>query len=353
MKAARLHGARDIRLDDVPEPGPPGPGEALIAVATVGVCGSDLHTYLDGRIGDTRVESPVVLGHEFAGRIIALGPEAIGGFHEPLQVGMRVAVEPTVSCWHCEMCEIGNPNLCENQYFYGLWPHDGALQQQMRVMARNCFPIPDSISDSAAALLEPLGVALHSVDLGKLKVARSVAVLGCGPIGLLTIKAARLSGAGPIYAFDCYPWRAEKAQAWGATDAWTVDAGDPVARIQELTRGRGVDVAFEAAWADHSIQQAFDMARLGGRVVLTGIPGEDRLEMRHSVARRKGLTIMMVRRMKHVYGRSIRLATTEPPMIDLDDLVSHRLPLAETGRAFELNTAYEPGVHKVIVEVNR
>ncbi len=351
MLAARLYGPRDIRLDDVPEPPPPGPGEALIEVTVVGVCGSDLHTYADGRIGDTMVQSPVVLGHEFAGRVLAVGPEAISGFHQPLLVGERVAVEPTVSCWRCEMCEIGDPNLCPNQYFYGLWPHDGALQQRMIVQARNCFPIPDSLSDEAAALLEPMGVALHAVDLGKVRVARSAVVLGCGPIGLLTLKVARLAGADPVYAFDCFPWRVEKARAWGATDAWTLDAGDPATRIAGLTNGRGVDVAFEAAWADQSIQQAFDMARLGGRVVLIGIPGEDRFEARHSVARRKGLTILMARRMKHVYGRAIHLAAADPPAVDLESLVSHRLPLREAGRAFELNASYVEGVHKVIVAV--
>lgn len=351
MQAARLYGPRDMRIDEVPEPPPPGEGEVLIEVTAVGVCGSDLHTYADGRIGDTAVQSPLVLGHEFAGVVLAVGPEARDGLDQPLRPGQRVAVDPATPCWRCEMCEAGHPNLCHRLHFCGLWPDDGALQERMVVEARTCFPIPDTISDVEGALLEPLGIAIHAVDLGKLKVARSVAVLGCGPIGLLTIKLAWLSGADPIYAFDCFPWRVEKARAWGATGAWTLDEGDPVERVQALTAGRGVDVAFEAAWADHSVQQAADMARMGGRVVLVGIPGDDRLAMRHSTARRKGLTILLSRRMKHVYPRAIHLATTQHYALDLEDMVSHRLPLTEAARAFAMNTAYEEGVHKIVIDV--
>lgn len=350
MQAARLYGPRDLRVDDVPEPELPGPGEVMIKVTAVGICGSDLHTYEDARIGDTAVQEPLVLGHEFGGEVLAAGVEALDAHGEALQPGQRVAVDPATPCFRCEMCEMGHPNLCRRLHFCGLWPDDGALQERMIVSARSCFPVPDEVTDAGIALLEPLGVALHAVDLGKLKVAHSAAVIGCGPIGLLITRLARLSGADPIYAFDCYPWRVEKAKAWGATDAWTVDAGDPVARIREITGGRGIDVVFEAAWADHSIAQAAEMARLGGRVVLVGIPSNDELTMRHSAARRKGLTVMLSRRMKHTYPRSIHIATTQRGL-DLDDLISHRFPLSQAPRAFAMNVAYEPGVQKIVIDV--
>jgi L-iditol 2-dehydrogenase len=208
--------------------------------------------------------------------------------------------------------------------------------------------VPDSITDAGTALLEPLGVAIHAVDLGKIKVAKSVAVLGCGPIGLLIIRLLRLSGADPIYAFDCFPWRAAKAKEWGASEAWTLDH-DPVEMIRDVTEGRGTDVVFEAAWADQSIAQAAEMARLGGRVVLVGIPSDDRILMKHSTARRKGLTIMMSRRMKHTYPRAIHLASTGK--IDVDTLISHRFPLADANKAFALNISYAEGVHKIVIDV--
>mgnify|MGYP001039492258 CR=1 FL=1 len=350
MLAARLYGPRDIRIEETPPPGEPERGEILLTVKAVGICGSDLHTYLDGRIGNTSVNSPLILGHEFGGVVAAVGPEALDGNGDPLRPGQRVAVDPATPCWHCEMCDAGHPNLCRRLHFCGLWPDDGALREQMIVSARSCFPIPDAISDAGAALLEPLGVALHAIDLGKLKLARSVAVLGCGPIGLLIIRLARLSGANPIYAFDCFPWRVEKAKAWGATAAWTVDE-DPVERIHDLTGGRGVDVAYEAAWADHSIAQAAEMARLGGRLVLVGIPSDDEIRMKHSTARRKGLTIMMARRMKHTYPRAIQLVTEAPDKVDLEGLISHRFPLSQANKAFALNAEYGDAVHKVIVDI--
>ncbi|MBZ0296476.1 MAG: alcohol dehydrogenase catalytic domain-containing protein [Anaerolineae bacterium] len=351
MLAARLYGPRDLRVDQVPEPGQPGPGEVLIKVTAVGICGSDLHTYEDARIGDTQVKEPLILGHEFAGEVLAVGADARDGDDEPLQPGQRVAVDPATPCFRCEMCEAGHPNLCRRMHFCGLWPDDGALCEQMIVDARSCFPVPDAISNAGAAMLEPLGVALHAVDLGKLKVAKSVAVLGCGPIGLYIIKLAQISGADPIYAFDCYPWRVEKAKAMGATDAWTVDSGDPVQRIDEITNGRGIDVVFEAAWADQTVAQAAEMARLGGRLVLVGIPSDDEMTMRHSAARRKGLTIMMSRRMKHTYPRTIQLAISQREFLDVDSVISHHFPLADAPKAFAMNASYEPGVHKIVIDI--
>jgi L-iditol 2-dehydrogenase len=349
MKAARLYGPRDIRIDDVPPPPAPPPGHIILRVTAVGVCGSDLHTYMDGRIGSTAVESPLVLGHEFAGVVEAVGENARDGLDNPLHPGQRVAVDPATPCHRCEMCEAGHPNLCRRLHFCGLWPDDGALQERMICDARGCFPFPDSLSDAAGALLEPLGVALHAVDLGKLKVANSVVILGCGPIGLLILRLAKLSGADPIYAFDCFPWRVEKARAWGATKAWTLDEGDPIANIHNETAGRGVDVAFEAAWSDQSVEQVAEMARLGGRLVLVGIPSDDQIVMKHSVARRKGLTIMMSRRMKHTYPRAIQIANSR---LNLDELVSHRFPLEQTAQAFTMNADYKEGVHKIVVDVS-
>lgn len=348
MKAARLYVAHDIRIDDVPEPLSVGNGEVLLRIRAVGICGSDLHMYADGRIGDTSFDSPLVLGHEFMGEIVAVGADALDGLHQPLHVGQRVAVDPSTPCYHCEMCELGHPNLCPNHTFYGVYPTDGALQECMIVHARNCFPIPETISDGAGTLLETLGVAIHAVDLGKLRVANSVAVIGCGPVGLLILKLAKLAGAAPLYAFDKFAWRMDKARQLGA-QAWNVDEVDPLIVLQQATGKRGADVVFEAAWADHTVQLAAEMTRLGGRLVLVGIPGDDRLVMQHSTARRKGLTIMMVRRMKHTYPRAIQLATSGA--LPLDDLISHHLPLLDTAAAFAMNARYETGVQKIIIDI--
>lgn len=349
MQAVLLYGPRDLRVERVPRPALPGPGMALLRVTAVGICGSDLHTYQDGRIGDSIVQTPLVLGHEFAAVVEAVGPDAHDGNYAPLRPGVRVAVDPAQPCGRCTMCEQGHPNLCHRLHFCGLHPDAGSLSEFMVMPAHCCFPVPPGIDDASAALLEPLGVAIHAVDLAKLRVAESVAVLGAGPIGLLILQLARLSGANPVFVVDQFAWRLALAATYGAIPV-NFRSVDPVQAILKATGGRGVDVGIEAAWADHSVQQTAEMARLGGRLVLVGIPGPDKIEMKHSTARRKGLTIRMSRRMKHIYPRAIQLV--ESGAVDLTGLVSHRFPLAETPAAYALNSAYQDNVNKIVIDVS-
>lgn len=346
MLAARLHGSRDLRVEQVPHPGPPGGGQALLRVKTTGICGSDLHSFLDARIGDTPVEKPLILGHEFSAVVEAVGSESLDGNHEPLKPGARVAVDPAQPCHHCELCEHGHPNLCSKLAFCGNFPYGGSFCQWMLMPGHSCFPVPKSIDDESAALLEPLGVAMHAVDFSKARVGHSAAILGAGPIGLLILQVAKLAGADPVFVTDRFPWRLKLAQQWGGIPI-RYDQEDATRRVMKETHGRGVDVAIEAAWADESVAQAADMARLGGRLVVVGISSGNRLELKASVGRRKGLTIIMSRRMKHTYPRAIRLA--ESRRVDLRGLVSHRFPLKRIGEAFALNAAYKDQVVKVMI----
>jgi L-iditol 2-dehydrogenase len=182
MKSVRLHGVGDLRIHDEPVP-ITGAGEKLVRIKSVGVCGSDLHWFSEGEVGDAKLERPLVLGHEFAGET---------------EDGQRVAIDPAISCGHCEYCEQGHPNLCENMIFAGHGEHDGAMREYASYPTRCLFPIPDSFSFADGAMLEPLGIAIHTVDLGKLKAGMTVGVFGCGPIGLLILQMAKLSGAANI-----------------------------------------------------------------------------------------------------------------------------------------------------------
>ncbi|MCB0141481.1 MAG: alcohol dehydrogenase catalytic domain-containing protein [Caldilineaceae bacterium] len=348
MTAVRLYGPEDLRVDRVPRPGPPGSGEVLLRVTAVGVCGSDLHTYQDGRIGDTSVLQPITLGHEFGGVVEAVAADALDGNFQPLLTGTRVAVDPAQPCGRCAMCEQGHPNLCHRLHFCGLFPDEGSLSNYMLVPSHTCFPVPDAIDDAGAALLEPLGIAIHAIDLAHIRVANSVAILGAGPIGLYILQLAKLSGADPIFVSDKFDWRLAKAEAYGAIPI-NCDQMDAVQAVLGATGGQGVDVAMEAAWADHSVQQAAEMTRLGGRLVLVGIPGSDNLHLKHSTARRKGLTIRMSRRMKHTYPRAIKLA--QSGKVDLNGIVSHHFPLEQTPAAFALNLAYRDDVVKIVIDV--
>ena len=350
MLAARLYGPEDLRVERIALPEDPKQGDLLLRVTAVGICGSDLHTYQDGRIGDTIMQEPLIIGHEFGGVVEAVGPECTDGNFLSLAAGTRVAVDPAQPCGRCELCEQGHPNLCNRLHFCGLFPDEGSLTELMHIPAQTCFPVPDSIGDAEAALLEPLGVALHAIDLAKIRVANSMVILGAGAIGLLILQLAKLSGADPIFVCDKFDWRLSVAERFGAVPV-NVDKTDPVEFVMHETHGRGVDIAIEAAWADHSVQQAAEMARLGGRLLLVGIPGADNLTMKHSTARRKGLTIRMSRRMKHTYPRAIRLAASGK--VDLSGMISHRFPLERAPEAFALNSNYQDNVVKVIIDINQ
>lgn len=347
MLAARLHGPGDLRVEHVPHPGPPGPEEALLRIRVTGLCGSDLHSYQDFRIGDTRVEAPLVLGHEFSAVVEEVGAGGLDGQFDRLMPGTRVAVDPAQPCGRCELCLQGHPNLCRRLHFCGNYPDGGSLCQWMHMPARCCFPVPQSLTDTEAALLEPLGVALHAIDLARIRVGDSAAIFGAGPIGLLLTQLARLGGADPVFVVDPLAWRLRAAERFGAV-AIPGSGYGAVREIQRATGNAGVDIGIEAAWGDVSIAQTAETVRLGGRLVLVGIPSDDRLELKHSTARRKGLTIRLSRRMKHVYPRAIRLACAR--RVDLEGMVSHRFPLGQAAEAFALNTRYEAGVLKIILE---
>ena len=331
MKSVRLHGTSDLQLheEDVPIVGD---GEKLIRVKSVGVCGSDLHWFSEGGIGDVKLEHPLVLGHEFAG---------------VTSEGLRVAIDPAIPCEHCEFCNRGHPNLCSNLIFAGDGQTDGALREWMAWNQKSLFPIPDSISDDDGAMLEPLGIAIHSVDLGKIQPGMSVGVFGCGPIGLLVIQMAKLSGASSIIATDKLLHRVEAAKRFGANDAFLATDGRELEMIWAGSSGRGVDVAFDASGAPEAVDMAFAAVSVGGKVILAGIPNDDKTSFSASVARRKGLTIKLVRRMKHTYPRAIELVSKG--LVDVRSLVTHRFPLEQAAEAFRVAQRRE-GL-KIIIEV--
>lgn len=342
IKAAFLHGPRDIRITEIAEE-MPAAGELLIDVTAVGVCGSDLHTYLNGQIGDTVAAAPLMLGHEAAGRVVALGTGLEGKF----QIGQSIAIDPAIPCDECERCLEGNPNLCTRLQFIGLWPRQGALRERMVHPAKSCVPLPDSISPMSAALLEPLGVAIHADHLAKIRLNDDVLVIGCGAIGLLLIRLARLAGARRIFASDPHSWRRTLAQAWGADVVVNSSEEDVVSRVHHLTGERGVDVAIESAWVKDTANQCVDAVRNGGRVIIVGIPAEDAITVRASAARRKGLSIKLSRRMKHTYPAAIDLVVSG--RVNLDQLATHRFDLEHSALAFETAAEYRDGVIRAMI----
>ncbi|MCS7089017.1 MAG: alcohol dehydrogenase catalytic domain-containing protein [Thermoflexales bacterium] len=336
MKALRLHAAHTLRLHEEPIPEPQA-GEVLLRVTAVGICGSDIHWYEEGGIGDARLSHPLVLGHEFAAEI-AEGPLR----------GTRVAVDPAISCGQCEWCQQGHPNLCPHTRFSGHGSQDGALREYMPWRTENLHAVPDTIDDISAAMLEPLGVAIHSVDLAHLRPGAHVGVIGCGPIGLLTLQVARLAGAVRLFATDCLPHRLEAAHALCAAEVHQADLEhrEEARAILAATKGRGLDVVFECAGDQRAVDTAFDVVRIGGIVILCGVPSDDRTAFVASLARRKGLTIKLVRRMKHTYPRAIEMVSRR--FVNVSDLVTHRFPLCEAERAFAV-AQHREGIKAVVI----
>lgn len=322
MRVARLHDRGNVQLHEEARP-EPADGMSLVRVTDVGLCGSDLHWFAEGGIGDARIgQRPLVLGHEIAG-VVEAGP----------LIGTRVAVDPAIPCGECVLCLQGHRNLCPAVRFAGHGENDGGLREFMTWPTGLLHPLPSTITTTEGAVLEPLGVALHALDLSGLRTGGTAAVIGCGPIGLLLLQLALAAGAATVVAVDPLEHRRHAALAFGAALALVPeDLSDRAATI-DAVGSLGVDVAFEVAGVNDAVEQAIAVTMPGGRVVLIGIPEGDRTSFRASVARRKGLTLIMARRMKEdVYPRCIRLV--EQGRVDASSVVTHRFPLDRVEDAF-------------------
>lgn len=304
-------------------------------VTTVGVCGSDVHWWKEGHIGCDRIVTPLILGHECAG-VIESGPRS----------GLRVAIDPAIPCGSCEFCLEGNPNLCSALRFAGHAPHDGALRQYITWPEHCLVPLPDSMSEIEGVMLEPLGVAMYSVDCANVQPGMSVGVFGCGTIGLSTIQVARAAGATCVFATDLnsVPHRIKAARSFEAI-VFESNRGQEAEQILNATGGRGVDVAFEAAGDPEAVEAAIASVKPGGKVILIGIALEDRVTFTASIARRKDLIIRVIHRMKHTYPRAIQLVKSG--RVDVHSLVTHRFPLEEIARAYSIAEKRE-GIKVVI-----
>lgn len=343
MKAHYLVGPQRMQIEERPIP-VPGPGEVRVKVAAVGICGSDVHYYLHGRIGNAVVQYPLLLGHEPSGVVDAVGEGVT------LVPGTRVAIEPGASCLHCEHCRAGRFNLCPHVVFLGTPPNDGILAQYRVLPEHCCVPIPESLSLIEAALLEPFGVGLHAVHLARIEIGETVAIFGAGPIGIATLLAARLAGSGVVFMTDRIPERLAFARRMGADEVCDVDKEDPVAWIREKTNGRGVDVTFEAAGVQETFTHACLAARIGGKCLILGIPPVDNLTIPMHEVRRRELLMQHVRRSNGEAFRAMGLVAAGRVM--LRPLATHLFPLERAEEAVKLAANYRDGVMRAIVTPN-
>jgi L-iditol 2-dehydrogenase len=336
--ALYLHAARDARLGPAPALSNRPDGVA-IDVAAVGLCGSDLHYFKDGGIGSASITAPFVPGHEFAGWLTRDVPE------RGLSAGSLVAVDPNEACGHCDWCHEGHGNLCPNVQFIGAPPHHGAMTSRLVVPVAQIVPLPAGFTPLQAVMLEPLGVAIHAVDLAKPRLLERVALLGCGPIGLLILEVLKVAGAGEVLAVDPQAHRREAAARAGATAV-----GADLAVIDDHTAGKGCPLVIEATNAPTGFRDAVRAARIGGRVVLVGIPDGDTYTLPAAEARRRALKIKFARRMGEVYPRAIALVAAGK--VDVASIVTHKVGLEEGPAMFRRHAADEPGLIKTLIYPN-
>jgi L-iditol 2-dehydrogenase len=336
VKTARLHGAGDIRISDEPAPATR-PGEVLVRVTSVGICGSDLHWYDESGIGEAHLDRPLVLGHEAAG-VIASGPRA----------GERVAIDPNLPCDACPTCARGLGHLCPNVRFLGHSDTDGALRELIAWPADRLVPVPDSLDDDAVAMLEPLGVAIHALRLARFEPGGTIAILGAGPIGRLLIRLAFAAGATTVVATDVLAHRVAAAREDGAL-AVLVDGGSERAALRDALGGRPVDAAIEIAGEADAVATAAELVLPAGTVVVAGIPTANEIPIPIAVLRRKGIDLRFARRMNRVHEEAIALAAGG--RLDPAAVVSHRFPIADAGTAFA--TAVRREGHKIVIRPDR
>lgn len=310
-------------------------GEVLLDVKAVGICGSDLHYFKDGGIGAAVIQAPFVPGHEFSGCVCEDIPE------KNIKRGDLVAVDPNESCGQCEWCRRGHHNLCPHVRFIGAPPFDGAMTDKIFVAKSQIIALPSSLDAEEAVMLEPLGVAIHAVDLAKPALLERVAVIGCGPIGLLIIGVLKALGIEEIFACEPLAHRRTAAKRMGAT--WT---GQDVTDLKSR-EPLGLPLVIEATNSPDGFRDAVLAARIGGRIVLVGIPDGDTYVLPAAEARRRGLSIKFARRMGDVYPRAIELVTNGK--IDVKSIISHRIGLTETPAAFKALAANAPGYLKVLI----
>ena len=342
MKAALLTGIKKIEVREIPEPELTTDTDVLVRVGAVGVCGSDIHYYSEGGIGDQIVRYPFIVGHECSGTV-----EKAGASVRRLKPGDRVAVDPAIVCGTCDQCLAGRPNTCRRLLYLGTPEQlSGALCERIVVPEENAFLLPAELTLEEGVLVEPLTIAVHGLKLAGEPVPDTVAVLGAGPIGLSVLLAAPAAGVRAVYVTDKIDSRVEAARKAGASWAGNPDREDIAARMRSLSP-EGLDAVFECCGDQSAFDQAIDTLKPGGRLLIIGIPAVNRISFDIHVLRRKELSLHNVRRQRFSVREAIDLIRNKK--VDVRFMATHTFALAEARQAFEIAAGYRDGVIRAII----
>jgi L-iditol 2-dehydrogenase len=344
MKAAVLTGIRRMEIRDEPEPKMENDTDVLLKIERVGVCGSDVHYYETGRIGTQVVQYPFIVGHECAATV-----KAIGDSVTRVKVGEQVVVEPAVSCHECSQCRQGRENTCYKLRFLGTpGQGDGCLCEYIVMPQESCFPTNRAITLEQAALCEPFTIGVYSVKQSNISKDAKVAILGSGPIGLSCMVAAQAKDMNAIYMTDKLDYRVQIAKKAGAVWAGNPEEEDIVKAILQR-EPLGVDIVYECAGQQETLDEAVEVLKPGGRLMLIGIPRLERISFIIDKIRRKELSIINVRRQNKCTQTAIDLIAEGS--VDIDFMITHRFKIEQTKEAFDMVAGYRDGVVKALIEI--
>lgn len=343
MKAIMLTGIRRMEMRDIPEPFVNGDHDVKIRMEVVGVCGSDIHYYTQGRIGSQVVRYPFTVGHEGAGTVVAAGKAV-----SKVKPGDRIAIEPAMPCWECDQCLAGRHHTCRKLRFLGCpGQAEGCLSEYIVMPETSCFPIPSQLSFEEAAISEPLAIGVYTVKKSGIVPGSRIAILGSGPIGMSVMLAARSAGCNTVYMTDKIDERLRCVQKSGATWTGNVDHADVTGLILEQEPFM-LDAVFECCGKQEAVDQAFALIKPGGKLILVGIPEFDHWSFPTDTGRRKEISIQNIRRQVDCVEPALEGIASGT--IKVRSMVTHRFALKDTGDAFELVANYRDGVMKAMID---
>lgn len=344
MKVAVMNGIGQMGYTerDIPTPGE---NEVLVKLEYVGICGSDMHYYETGAIGDYVVEPPFVLGHEPGGTVVEVGS---GVTH--LKAGDRVALEPGKTCGHCEFCRKGQYNLCPDVVFFATPPVDGVFQEYVAHEADLCFKLPDNVSTLEGALIEPLAVGFHAANQGNAHAGQTAVVMGAGCIGLVTMMALKAEGVSKVYVVDIMEKRLEKALELGADGVINGMKEDTVQKVLELTDGKGSDLAIETAGTELTTRQAIQFAKKGSSIVLVGYSKTGEMTLPMSLALDRELTFKTIFRYRHIYPMAIEAVASGK--VNLKGIVTDVFDFDDIQNAMDKSVRDKANIVKAVVKIS-
>jgi L-iditol 2-dehydrogenase len=343
MKAMALTGIRKIEMLDFPVPEITHDKDVLIKMKVVGVCGSDVHYYKSGKIGNQVVNYPFPVGHEGAGEVIKVGSHVTR-----VKPGDRIAIEPAMPCGECDQCQANRPHTCRRLRFLGCpGQADGCLSEYIVMPEESCFPISDKMSYTEAAISEPLAIGVYAVNQSIEMNGASVGILGFGPIGMSVILPAIAKGAKNIFVTDLIDQRLKIAKGCGATWIGNPTKEDVVGEIKNK-EPLLLDVVFECCGKQEAMDQAIEMLKPGGKLMIIGIPEFDRWSFNVDKLRHKEICIQNVRRQNHSVDEALDLM--ENKIVNVNKMATHRFPFTRTNEAFDLVTGYRDGVMKAMID---